>query len=82
MTVIQEVFQRIIEAMEWYDHAHLFVHDVDGGLLEQRQHGTLTAGEMFARCTVGTDGGQYAGKQVKLIRNKGIDLCKVGFTGI
>ena len=57
MTVIQEIFQRIIEAVEGYDHAHLFVHDVDGGLLEERQHGALTAGQMLARRAVGTDGG-------------------------
>ena len=82
MAVIQEVFQRVIEAMEGDDHAHLFVHEIDGGLLEERQHGALTAGQMLARRTVGTDGGQYAGKQVELIRHKGIDLCKIGFAGI
>ena len=82
MTVIQEVFQCIIEAMEGYDYTHLFVHDVDGRLFEQSQHGTLTAGQMLARRTVCTDGGQHAGKQIELIRNKGIDLCKVGFVGI
>ena len=55
MTVIQEVFQRVIEAMEGDNHAHLFVHEIDGGLLEERQHGALATGKVLAGSPVGAD---------------------------
>ena len=77
MAVIQKVFQCVIKAMEGYNDPCLFIHDVDSGLLEERQHGPLATGKVLAGSSVGTNGSQYAGQQIELIRYKGVDLGKV-----
>ena len=55
MAVIQKVFQCVIKAMEGYNDPRLFVHDIDSGLLEESQHGTLATGKVLAGCSVSTD---------------------------
>ena len=37
---------------------------------------------MLAGCTMGTDTGQHTGQQVELVRNKGINLCKIFCIGV
>ena len=55
MAVIQKVFQRIIEAVEGHNDTHLFVHDFDRRLLEERQHGALATGKVLTGSPVGAD---------------------------
>ena len=82
MAVVEEVLQCIIEPIERHDCPHLIVHQLHGRLFEQSQHGTFTFGQVLAGCTVGTDAGQHAGKQIKLVWNKRINLCKVFCVGV
>ena len=82
MTVVEEVLQCIIEPIERHDCPHLIVHQLHGGLFEQSQHGAFTLGQVLTGCTVGTDAGQYTCKQIKLVRNKRINLCKIFCVGV
>ena len=77
VAVVKEVLQCIIEPIERHDCPHLIVHQLHSRLFEQSQHGTFTFGQVLAGCTVGTDAGQHAGKQIKLVWNKRINLCKI-----
>ena len=80
--MVEEVLQCIIEPIERHDGSHFIVHQLHGRLFEQSQHGTFTFGQVLAGCTVGTDAGQHASKQIKLVRNKRINLCKVFCVGV
>ena len=55
VAVIQKVFQRIVKAVEGHNDTHLFVHDIDRRLLEERQHGALATGKVLAGSPVGAD---------------------------
>ena len=77
MTMIQEVLQSIIETMERYDRADIFIFQRHSRLFEQSQHRTLTLGQVLSGSAVRTDRSKNACKQIELIRNERIYFSKV-----
>ena len=82
MAVVQELVQGIIEHVERNDCTRLFVHQFHGRFLEQRDHRTLTLGQMLTGSTMGAYGSQNTGQQIELVRHKGINSGKILVTSI